>query len=35
MSRKSNKKKQKLAKNAGKSRYTRKSKLEKGKTEDF
>ena len=35
MSRKTNKKKQKLVKDAGKSRYTRRSKIEKGKKEDL
>jgi hypothetical protein len=35
MSRKTNKKKQKLSKDAGKSRYTRKSKMDKGKIWDF
>jgi hypothetical protein len=35
MSRKTNKKKQKLPKNAGKSRYTRRLKIEKGKKEDL
>jgi len=34
MSRKTNKKKQKLAKNAGKSRYTRMQKIEKSKVKD-
>jgi len=34
MSRKTNKKKQKLSKNAGKSRYTRRQKIEKGKIKD-
>jgi len=34
MSRKTNKKKEKLAKNAGKSRYTRKQKIEKSKVKD-
>ncbi len=35
MSRKTNKKKQKLSKDAGKSRYTRESKIEKGKILDL
>jgi hypothetical protein len=35
MSRRTNKKKQKLAKNAGKSRYTRKQKIEKRKIKDL
>jgi hypothetical protein len=35
MSRRTNKKKQKLAKNAGKSRYTRRQKIEKSKIKDL
>jgi len=34
MSRKTNKKKQRLSKDAGKSRYTRRQKIEKGKIKD-
>jgi len=34
MSKKTNKKNQKLSKNAGKSRYTRKQKIEKSKVKD-
>jgi hypothetical protein len=35
MSRKTNKKKQKLSKNAGKSRYTRRQKIEESKIKDL
>jgi hypothetical protein len=35
MSRKTNKKKEKLLKDAGKSRYTRRLKIEKGRKEDL